>query len=185
LDFIKWANDSGAAIDISHCSEKAALKVMELSNNVTCTHSFRKVLNGNPRGKSDKVFTLLAERNGCVGIPLHPGLIRLPSETIVNLETFCTHVKSLVDLIGVQHVCIGSDWVGRIPESVTNLLNETQERGNDQSLNWSADVLGFESFSGWGVLLNALRHSGMSNHEIEYIQGMSFIRSNLAQEKNE
>ncbi len=175
MEFIRWANATGVAVDISHCSERASLQVIDLADRVTCTHSFRACVNGNPRGKSDHTLRALAAKGSVVGVPLHPGLIGSNGSGKDGFHVFCQHIISLTQLIGPRHVGIGTDWVGNVPRCAVEMLNAMQKKEGEPDLDWAHRTEGYDSISDWPNLIDALFAHGVSSERVEHIQGGSFL----------
>jgi membrane dipeptidase len=99
-------NRVGMAIDLSHCSERTTLETIERSMQpVLITHANSKALSPHPRNKSDQTIRALARRGGVIGITAVKAFIK-PTATLDDLLDHFVHVANLV---GVDHVGLGSD----------------------------------------------------------------------------
>ncbi len=103
-------NQLGILIDLSHCGYRTTMETIQASERpVAITHSNPLALSPSPRNKPDEILKALAERGGVVGVcvwsPMaHRGLGRRPS-----LEDVIDMIEYIVDLIGIDHVGIGTD----------------------------------------------------------------------------
>src|SRR5262249_38747720 len=101
-------NRVGMVIDLSHSGERTSREAIDLSAPpVAITHanpaSFHPVL----RNKGDALLQALAARGGMLGFSLYP--LHLPGGAGCTLETFTAMVARTAELIGVDHLGIGSD----------------------------------------------------------------------------
>jgi membrane dipeptidase len=107
------ANRLHLMIDVSHLSgdEPAFLEILDLSSTppMASHHSCRSVT-GNPQALSDEAIRALASAGGVIGI--HVGSHWLNSESRqATADDFLMHVTRIVDLVGIDHVAVGTDHV--------------------------------------------------------------------------
>ena len=95
-------------IDLSHSSDMSAKETIEASK-APCalTHTFARALFKNPRGRSDDLLKLLAERGGVIGVAAVPNL--MSSKEVQTVVDVIDQVDYLVKLVGIDHVAIGTD----------------------------------------------------------------------------
>ncbi|HEV7669243.1 MAG TPA: membrane dipeptidase [Thermoanaerobaculia bacterium] len=99
-------NRVGMAIDVSHCSEKTTLDAIARSDRpVLVTHANCQALAHHPRNKSDAVIRALARRGGVMGI----ATVRAFLGGEPTIEGLLDHFVHVAQLVGVEHVGIGSD----------------------------------------------------------------------------
>lgn len=117
-DAVREMNRVGMLIDLSHCNERTCLDTIEHSlKPVALTHANPLTFVGSSvelsvRNKSDKVIKALTENGGVVGLSNYPRLA--PDGENVTLQKFCEMVAWTVDLVGIEHVGIGTDiYIGR------------------------------------------------------------------------
>ncbi|MEV7085157.1 membrane dipeptidase [Streptomyces sp. NPDC093085] len=108
---VRESNRLGVALDLSHTGERSTLETIELSGKpVLVTHAGLTRFVDSPRNKSDLVARELAARGGVFGLAaksgfLTPdGLTRRPGP-----EVFADNIDYLVELIGIDHVIVGTD----------------------------------------------------------------------------
>jgi membrane dipeptidase len=127
LQVVRHMNDIGVLIDVSHCSEPTTLDAIEVSQKpVAVTHSFCKSVFDHDRGKSDEVIRALGETGGYFGVLLVPFF--LTNEVDANLKHFMSHLDRVVNLVGPEHVGIGTDWGKEIPPRLVDVLNKEMYR---------------------------------------------------------
>jgi membrane dipeptidase len=108
---IRRMNKLGIMVDISHASKAAALDAMELSvAPVIASHSSVRALTDHVRNLDDESLERLAENGGVVQIvAFNAYLGDGQSPTVSDLVD---HIDYAVNLIGIDHVGISSDFGG-------------------------------------------------------------------------
>lgn len=100
-------NRLGMVIDGSHVGERTTMDAIEHSSRpVAITHANPKSFKDHPRNKSDELLKKLAARGGILGVAPYP---HLTGGTEITLDQYVEMIKRTVDLIGIEHVGIGSD----------------------------------------------------------------------------
>ncbi len=104
-------NDLGIMVDISHASKAAALEAMELSAApVIASHSSVRALTEHVRNMDDESLLRLRDTGGVVQIVAYPAYIG--SDEPKTVSDLVDHIDYAVDLIGIDHVGISSDFGG-------------------------------------------------------------------------
>lgn len=107
---VKEMNRLGMIIDVSHLSEPGFWNVLELSEYpVMASHSNAAALCPHPRNLSDRQLRALGEKGGMVGVNFCPSFV---SDENPKLKVLLDHIDHIVNLIGIEHVGIGSDFDG-------------------------------------------------------------------------
>ncbi len=105
---IEAMNEVGMLVDASHCGDRTTLDAIELSKGpIAITHSNCRALNDHPRLKTDEAITRLAAKGGVMGITGVRNFVRDREPTTV--EHIVDHIDHVVQLVGIEHVGIGSD----------------------------------------------------------------------------
>ncbi|HUF71808.1 MAG TPA: dipeptidase [Gammaproteobacteria bacterium] len=108
---IQRMNELGIMVDVSHASKAVALQAMELSAApVIASHSSVRSLTDHVRNLDDETLLALAEDGGVVQIVAYPGFIGSGEPKTVS--DLVDHIEYAVDLIGIEHVGISSDFGG-------------------------------------------------------------------------
>lgn len=108
-DVIKKANELGILLDLAHADEKTTLDVAGISNSpVICSHSGPRNLQNFPRYVSDKALMAISATGGMVGM----WAFNSKGTGVRNINNFIEYTKYIVDLIGIDHVGIGTDING-------------------------------------------------------------------------
>lgn len=120
-EVIAEMNRVGLVIDMSHSAERSTLEAIEISSRpIAITHANPAFWHDALRNKSDTVLRALAERGGMLGLSLYPH--HLKDKTDCTLESFCDMVARTADLMGVEHIGLGSDLCQDHPDSVVEWM---------------------------------------------------------------
>jgi membrane dipeptidase len=130
----------GIVLDCSHLNEAGFWDVARHSRDpLVATHTAAHALSPFTRCLTDSQLRAIAESDGVVGVmfdtnSLSPDGVRDASDTPVSL--IVDHVRYIADLIGVNHVAIGSDFDGApLPEELSDasqlptLMNLLEQSG--------------------------------------------------------
>lgn len=118
---IKEMNRVGLVIDMSHSAERSTLEAIDLSARpIAITHANPHVWAPALRNKSDTVIKALAARGGMFGFSLYPH--HLKDKSSCSLQSFCDMVARTAELVGVEHLGIGSDLCQDQPDSVVEWM---------------------------------------------------------------
>lgn len=105
-------NRLGILVDVSHAAESTFYDALEVSTQpIIASHSSARALCNHPRNLTDDQLKALAEKQGVVQICLYKGFINEDAEK-ASLTDAIRHINHIVDLIGINHVGIGSDFDG-------------------------------------------------------------------------
>ena len=104
------SNELGLDTDLAHINDRAFYEVLELSRKpVTMTHAGVCSLCPHWRCLTDDQIRALADQGGVLGIAFAPFFIHPEAATIDRLVE---HICYVAELVGVEHVAIGSDFDG-------------------------------------------------------------------------
>jgi len=173
LAVVERMNRVGMIVDTSHWGERSTLDAIEASEDpILVSHAgARALVPRNVRLKSDEVIHALAERGGIIGICGIPNY--LSQETRQGVEDMVAHVDYIVDLVGVDHVAIGTDIVWG-DHAALPIHRHYIERMNMKVA--AAYMEGIESLEEWPNIVRSLVHNGYSDIEIGRIVGENALR---------
>lgn len=102
-------NQTGMAVDLSHCGDQTTLDGIAASKKpVIFTHaSCRALVPGGLRCKTDQAIRALAKNGGVMGIPFLRFMVR--DQEPVTVEHVLDHFDYAAKLVGVEHLGVGSD----------------------------------------------------------------------------
>jgi membrane dipeptidase len=106
---IERMNQVGMAVDLGHASDRTKLDACEMSKApVILSHGNCRALNpDSPRTSTDEAIRKLAKRGGVLGITCIAFMVK--GTEPVTVEDVVNHFDHVRDLVGIEHVGIGSD----------------------------------------------------------------------------
>ena len=151
-------NKQGVMIDISHVSDAAFYEVLKLTKTpVIASHSsLRHFVPGFERNVSDDMLRELAKNEGVIQICFGSEFIaekkKYPN-LVVTVKDVADHIDRVKELVGIDHVGIGSDYDG-----------------------WRNFPVGLEDTSTYPNLIKELLNRNYTKEEIEKIFGGNLLR---------
>ncbi len=144
-------NRLGIMVDVSHAAESTFYDALELSQlPIIASHSSARALCNHPRNLTDDQLKALAAKQGVVQICLYKGFINEDAEK-ASLTDAVRHINHIVNLIGINHVGIGSDFDGdgeligcRASNELINITVRLLKEGyseNDIAKIWGGNLL--------------------------------------------
>lgn len=105
-------NRLGMMVDVSHAAESTFYDVLETSSlPVIASHSSARALCDHPRNLTDDQLRALAAAGGVCQVCLYKGFINEEAEK-ASLSDAIRHIDHIVEVAGIDHVGIGSDFDG-------------------------------------------------------------------------
>ena len=144
-------NHLGMLIDLSHAAESTFYEVLERSQRpVACTHSSARALCNHPRNLTDDQLRALAQQGGVAQATFYPGFLREDEQATV--EDAVRHILHMIDIAGIDHVGIGSDFDG------------------------DGGVPGLASAADMVHLTRRLQAEGLTDDDLRKLWGANFLR---------
>ena len=104
-------NRVGMIVDLSHAGEHTFYDTLDISEMpVVCSHSSSRALCDHPRNLYDEQLKALAKKDGVIQVCLYSGFLR--SDRPATICDAIEHLNHIVNLIGVEHVGLGTDFDG-------------------------------------------------------------------------
>lgn len=172
---VRLMNDLGMMVDVSHASDPTFRDVLKVSRlPVLASHSAARSLADHHRNLTDDMLRALAKNGGAVCVNFFPGFLsnkwmrrwkkvrklKGAPKPALPLKVLMDHIDHMVQVAGVDHVCLGSDFDG-IP---------VLPRGLDDASKMS-------------VITEALVRRGYKPDQIRKILGLNILRVMEANEK--
>lgn len=109
---IKRMNELGMMVDLSHAAEQSFYDALDLSlYPVIASHSSARACCDHVRNLTDEQLKTLAQQGGVAQLCLYKGFIN-PDENKASLSDAIRHIDHMVEVAGIDHVGIGSDFDG-------------------------------------------------------------------------
>ena len=194
-------NEMRMAVDVSHCSEQVGWDALEVSTEpIIITHSASNEICYHDRGKSDPLARAVADKGGFFGVAAIAGFLQ--EGTDATLDHYVDHIEHLVDVMGIDHVGIGSDKCGPGPgtESYFEFPEELgpfdtswiykadpDPRSTPDGFNWTGfrpehrlsdlhRIAGFDKFDDWPNITLKLAERGFNEEELRKLLGLNYLR---------
>ena len=177
LEVIEEMNRLGILIDLSHVGHRTTMDAIEASQKpVAFTHANPKSLYDHPRNKPDEALIAVAEKGGVVGATIFPPFLAAGNKSTLN--DFIDVIDYLADMIGYDHVAVGTDFTeGQPKEWFDWILTGKSKKGPALNLNHPLkNPEGIESTADFPNLTSALLNRGYSELNIQKIMGGNIMR---------
>ncbi len=185
---IKEMNRVGLVVDMSHSAERSTLEAIELSDRpIAITHANPYDWHPALRNKSNTVLKALSESGGMLGFSFYPH--HLAGKTDCTLQSFCEMAARTAEVMGVEHIGIGSDLCQDQPDSVVEWMRVGRWSKEIDYGEGTADNAGFPPQPDWFTdnrsfpgLRAGLLKSGFSEADTDRLLGgnwLDFFRENF------
>jgi membrane dipeptidase len=171
---VERLSELGVVIDLAHASPALFEEVLERSGEapVLVSHAACRAVNDHPRNVSDDQLRAVAERNGLLGLMLHPLAIDHERRTVARV---IDHLEHAAATVGVDHICLGGDFVARIsrelpptPEPADGLMPPGLEVGSS--------IEGLAGPEDYPTLLETLAGRGWSRDDVAAVSHRNLFR---------
>lgn len=180
-EVIREMNRVGMVIDTSHTAERSTLDAINLSTRPTViSHANPLFFHNARRNKSDRVLRALSESGGLLGLSVYPMHLRNGGDC--RLDDYCDMVARTVDLMGIEHVGIGTDMCQKQPTSTLIWMRNGRwsrtldyGEGSADQPGWPAQPAWFRGGSDYPNLTAGLRERGFNDSEVARIMGENWL----------
>ena len=143
-------NSVGMMVDLSHASEKSFWDTLECSTKpIICSHSSSRALCDHTRNLTDEQMRALASSGGVAQVCLYSGFLKKGGNA--TIDDAIRHIMHMIDVMGVDHVGIGSDFDG------------------------GGGLPGLEDASWFVTLTERLMAEGLSDDDLSLVLGRNFL----------
>ena len=175
---IQEMNHLGIVVDLSHAGERTAREAIESSlDPVVVSHANVRALCDHPRNLTDDLIRALAGRAGVLGITAFSPFCETTPGIRPDLDAFIDHVAHVADLVGIDHVGVGSDLFEG--ESEVRFEMFFRLRYPDIVRHYTKDTAyaeGFDSVSCFPKLTERLVQRGFAPPDVRKVLGGNFLR---------
>ena len=174
-------NRLGLVVDLSHAGKRTCLDAIKFSSKpVVISHANPLFFHNSIRNIDDEVLKALVKRDGFIGLSLYP--LHLNNHGDCKLEDFCKMVHQLIDMIGIDHIGIGSDLCKNWSDDVVVWMRNGRwtkkldyGESKTKSITWPKQPSWFEKGSDIINIYKGLIQSGMHEKNIFKILGSNWL----------
>lgn len=166
VEVIKEMNRLGMVVDLSHMNREGFLQSLEVATApLIVSHANACALLDNPRNLGDDQLKAIAAQGGLVGIFALPDRV---AKKDANLEDLLKHLDYMVELMGIEHVALGLDFIKYDgPRTLKDQHHPLHKR---------TYVKDFEEIEDMPKLIEGLVRHGYKEKEIALILGGNSLR---------
>ncbi|MEM3666319.1 MAG: dipeptidase [Candidatus Bathyarchaeia archaeon] len=179
-EVIKEMNRLGMIVDLSHCGDKTTEEAIKLAKCPVFSHSNSRTLCPNVRNKPDEQIIAIAKKGGLIGVNAFPSFVRSTRMEMGDkptVEDLLDHVEYLVELVGVEHVGLGLDFIENVAlEEHEQLRSRPDIWGSPAPTGLYEYPVGISSIAEIFNITLGLVVRGYSEREIMMILGGSWLK---------
>lgn len=160
--------DLGVVLDLAHASEQTWRDVVEEEIPFSVSHACCRAVHDHGRNLADWQLEALAERGGVLGMMALAFVVDPDTPT---LSRWLDHVDHAVEVMGIDHVGLGADFVDQVVSTMATL-------DPDATAQFKAAVglKGFTAPDDYPALVASLRDRGYDGEQLEAIASGNWLR---------
>ena len=180
-EVIEEMNRLGMIVDLSHAGKLSCLDAIKFSKKpVAISHANPSFFHRSLRNIDNEVLLELAKKNGIIGLSLYP--YHLKDFGSCKIDDFCSMIKELINLIGSNHIGIGSDLCLNWPDNVVMWMRNGKwtkktdyGESKDKSIKWPKQTNWFQKPSDIKNIFEAMCKNGIKENIAIKILGMNWL----------
>ncbi len=181
LEFVRRCNDVGVVVDTAHSGRRTTLDACAASRHpVLATHTSAASLFPHDRAKTDEEIQAIAETGGVIGVVTVPFFLSPPAAKPPTIALTLDHIDYIANLVGWEHVGIGTDWPLPPPPDVQESAVKPQVMAlgfrAEHDLDFTATLDGFRDYRDFRNITRGLVARGYEERQIRAILGENFLR---------
>jgi membrane dipeptidase len=129
------------------------------------------------RAKTDEELRALAGTGGVVGVVAVPFFLG-PGED-VTIGAMLDRIEYIANLVGWQHVAIGTDWPLQMTRPALARIAELEGQYGfrpEHRISWTTNLIGFDDYRDFPNITRGLVRRGYSDEQVRGILGEDFLR---------
>jgi membrane dipeptidase len=172
LKLIAEMNRVGMLVDVAHTGHRSSLEAIEASTQpVIVSHGNITAIHDHPRCYRDDQIKALAKSGGVIGLT---GLGIFLGDNDASVERYVRSIRYVTDLVGHEHVGIGTDYVYDI-EALTAYARSFSDRWPKSGGYTLQNVQQLEP-EALVTIVDALLSDGFSDGQIRDVLGGNWLR---------
>lgn len=180
-EVIAEMNRVGMVIDMSHSAERSTLEAIDLSSRpIAITHANPSFFHDALRNKSTIVLGALGASGGMLGLSLYP--FHLKGGSDCTLDDFCGMAARAAEIIGVEHLGIGSDLCQNWGYSTLEWMRSGRwtagtdfGEGTADNQDWPRQPDWFASSRDFSNIQGGLKKVGFNDQDLRGIMGGNWL----------
>ena len=181
-EVIEEMNRVGLVVDMSHSAERSTLEAMEVSSRpIVITHANPAFWEPALRNKSDAILKGLGETGGMLGFSMYPH--HLKDKGDCTLQGFCEMIARTAEIMGVDHIGLGSDLCQDQPDTVVEWMRVGRWTKKIDYGEGSAGNAGFPPMPAWfndnrdfANVRQGLLNVGFDEEDVAKVMGNNWLR---------
>ena len=180
IEVVKKCNELGMIVDLSHTGALTTYDTCKISKSpVIANHTGSEIVYNHQRNKSDKELRAIADTGGIIGVYAVPFF--LTDHPKANINHMLNHIDYIVNLVGWEHVGIGTDWVNTGTKDYIESIFGIEAQASigfrpEHNINTRQNLIGFDDARDFPNITRGLVARGYSDEEIKGILGENFLR---------
>ena len=180
VEVVKKCNELGIVVDTAHTGRLSTLDACRVPRHpVTASHNGADALYKHDRNKSDDEIRAVADTGGLVGVFAVPFF--LCNDLKADINYMLDHIDYIADLVGWEHVGIGTDWPVKGPKDdlESGFGPETQALYGfrpEHNIRVRQNLVGFDDARDFPNITRGLVARGNTDEQVAGILGENFLR---------
>ncbi len=171
----------GMLVDVAHAGIQTTLDACRYSSSpVIASHAGAKGVYDHARNKSDDELRALADTGGLIGMVAVPMFLgpKLPGDISLMFD----HIDYVADLVGIDHVAVGTDWPMELPKWVIEPGGPFERWTRDMGFRegdlerLDVNLVGFDDYRDYPNITRGLVKRGYADEDIFKILGGNALR---------
>ena len=176
---IREMNRVGILIDLSHTGDRTVMETIEHSElPVAFTHANARSQFDHPRNKTDEAIRNLVARGGVIGANAFPMFFERAFDS--TLDDYLDAIEYLLDMVGDDHVALGTDFCQEQPHEFFEWLFTTQGTIPAASVHYTPEpyrhLHGLEGTRQFENIPAGLSDRGLSDETVRKVIGGNWLR---------
>jgi membrane dipeptidase len=166
----------GCAIDLAHASERTFEDVLARAGGgsaLLVSHTCCRAIRDIPRNTSDDQLRAIGERDGLIGIMALASAVD-PDQH--DLERYLDHVEHAISVAGVEHVCLGGDFMAQLIRSGAAAITPRELRVFGSKLEPGTPVTGLAGPQDYPAVAEALHRRGHDEATVRAVLHRNLLR---------
>ena len=180
IEVVNKCNELGMIVDLSHTGALTTYDTCKISKSpVIANHTGSEIVYNHQRNKSDKELRAIADTGGIIGVYAVPFF--LTDHPKANINHMLNHIDYIVNLVGWEHVGIGTDWVNTGTKDYIESIFGIEAQASigfrpEHNINTRQNLIGFDDARDSPNITRGLVARGYSDEEIKGILVENFLR---------